>query len=325
MHKLNELDFSSATNELNEVLYDVKLISVATSTGESLFDGIYDNIKASNYKAVVNTKSKNIICIVTNNYNLITNQQALDMGKKAFKQLFPSIKTEELIPYKVISPKSKSYCFIDLIHKKVNFNVWEQETWLPFIRVINSYNRTYALTFELGFVRKVCSNGVIFDKKTIKVKYSHSEGIPIDISADVSKLKILEADFINHLTNLKRFYIKPEHVFALLCKSLDLKFNFENKNNNPFLQKQIEKYENLKKLTAEKSKMYLKKDGDNVFAAFNVITDIISNQNLYDNLPNYSIRANGYYHKISNWMREFVELAESRDFKMEKYLEDFLN
>lgn len=324
MHKLNELDFTPATNELKEIFFDVKLIPVATSTNGGLFDSEYDKIKAKNYKAIVNADTKTIISIVTNEYKLITNQEALELGKKSFKLLFPSVKPEELIPYKVISPSTKSYCIIDLIHKKVNLHVWKQETWFPFIRIINSYNRTYALTFELGFVRKLCSNGVIFDKETIKVKYSHSERIPINISADISKLKILENEFIDYLTNLKRFYIKREYVFALLCKILDLKFNFKNKKN-PFLQSQIERFENLKKLTTEKSNIYMKQEGDNMFAAFNIITDIISHQDLYDNLPHYSIRINSYYHRISNWMRDFVEIAESRDFKMEKYLEGFLS
>jgi hypothetical protein len=184
----------------------------------------------------------------------------------------------------------------------------------------------FALSFELGFVRKLCSNGVIFDKKTVKVKFTHTQSdIPagVDVNVDVSKLKSLENEFITHLHNLKRFHIPKTQVFPMLCKALNLNYNFDD-TNKPFGKSDYEKFLNLKETSATLTKEYFEKNGENAFAAFNVITDIVSHQDYYQNLPNYSIRSNGYYQKISSWMRDYTEEAEKRDFSLEKYLSDYL-
>ena len=267
MNNTKTLDFKPATDNLNSVLFDVQLVDLLTSS-TGLFSGnSLDKIKVIDYNAVVNVKNREILCVVSSQYHLITNKQALELGKKAFVKLFPSVKESDLIPYKVISSSRKTFCHIDLVHNSVNFNVWEQDTWLPFIRITNSYNRTHKLSFELGFVRKLCLNGVIFDKKTVKVKYTHSKGqIPTEIIADISKLKSLEADFISQLSNLKRFHIAPKLVFPLVCKSLKLNWNFDS-DNNPNLQKALEQYNDLKTLSKKLAKSYIEKEGQNAYAA----------------------------------------------------------
>ncbi|HPS65376.1 MAG TPA: hypothetical protein PK447_07375, partial [Ignavibacteria bacterium] len=208
-------------------------------------------------------------------------------------------------------------------HKKINFNAWEQETWFPFLRITNSYNRMFALSYEIGFVRSLCSNGFIFDKKTVEVKYHHTtEGIPAKIKVDVSKLKNLEQEFIQHLLNLKRFFVSRKDIFPLFCKALDLNFKFDN-IKNPLVEKQKAAFLNLRNTVMSLANEYTSKDGENAFSALNVMTDIISHQNEYQNLFNFSVRANGYSHKISGWMREFTESAEKRDFNLENYISDY--
>jgi len=172
-------------------------------------------------------------------------------------------------------------------------------------------------------VRKLCSNGIIFDKKTVKVKYAHSKGqIPTEITADISKLKTLEADFISHLLNLKRFYIDPAFVFPVLCKALKLNWNFDSESNQN-LQKTLDQYANLKDLSKELTAIYMKKEGQNAYSTLNVITDIVSHQDKYNNLPFFSIRLTEYYHRISEWMREYTTLAETRDFDIKQYLGEY--
>jgi hypothetical protein len=319
-----KLDYTPATNELQDVLFDVALVNVKTDSKETLFlDKDLNGIKVQGYKALINTKDKEVLCVVSDNYKVFTNKDALELGKKAFSQLYPEVDIGELIVYKVIAPKRKTFCHIDLIHKKVNFNVWKQETWIPFLRITNSYNRMFALSFEIGFVRKLCSNGVIFDKETVKVKYLHTTvGIPAQIKVDTSKLKILEKEFINNLLNLKRFYVHKKDIFPMFCKALELNFNFDNVNN-PFNNQQKRNFINLKETALRLAKDYTDQDGENAFSALNVMTDIISHQNQYQNLINYSLRANGYYRKISKWMHQYTEAAEQRDFNLEKYLGDY--
>jgi len=321
---MKAIDFTPATNELQDVLFDVSLVNIATVSKETLFpEQDFNGLKVPGYKALINARDREVLCVVSDNYRLFTNKDALELGKKAFVELFPIVKPEELIVHKVISSKRKTFCHIDLIHRKVNYKVWKQETWLPFLRITNSYNRMFALSYELGFVREICSNGFIFDKKTIEVKYRHTnKGIPAKIKVDVNKLKNLEQEFIEHLLNLKRFYVSKKDIFPMLCKALELKFKFDNKKN-PFTNRQKENFINLRETAFRLAKEYTIKDGENAFSALNVMTDIISHQNLYKNLFNFSLRANSYSHKISRWMREFTESAEKRDFNLDKYLGDY--
>lgn len=319
MHAFQQLDFKKGTSLLSEVFFPIEKTSLITHNN---INKDLNGIAIENYFAIVNVSNKKILSIVSRNYHVITNQQAYELGKKAFIQLFPSVSSEDLIPFKVIAPTTKSFCHIDLIHKDVNFTVWEQETWFPFIRITNSYNRTFALSFELGFVRKLCSNGVIFDKKTIKVKYNHSRGsIPVDISADVSQLKKLESEFIEHLLNLKRFHVHRKHSFPIICKALALEWKLNPKS--PEYDNQIKRLKKFKDKSNELTDVYMKSEGENAFAVMNVMTDLISHQDIYSNIPLFSLRANQYYRRISNWMIEYCIEAEKRNFKIENYIEEY--
>lgn len=320
MIQRQELDFTPQNTILEEVLFDVDIVDLQTSG--NLF-GRYRGISVPSHKALLNQKTGEVLSVVSKNYRVLTNREALELGKKAFHDLFPLVNKDEFIPYKVITSKKKSYCIIDLVHKSVNFNVWEQETWLPFLRITNSYNRMFALSFEVGFVRKLCSNGVIFDKKTVKVKYLHTnEGIPANVSVDVSAFRKLEADFRNHLVNLKRFYFPSRYMFPLLCKVLEVKHTFDS--SNPFARAEEERFYRLRKDVKELSKSYFEDSGDNAFSALNVLTDVVSHQDSYKSLANFAIRANMLYLRTSDWVRTFTEEAEKRDFVLDNYLKDFL-
>lgn len=93
------LIIEAAEEKLNEVLFPVRKINMLTSEKESLFgNSDLDQIPVTGYKALVNVRNKEVLCVVSNNYRLITNQEALDLGKKAFCQLFENINIEDLIP-----------------------------------------------------------------------------------------------------------------------------------------------------------------------------------------------------------------------------------
>lgn len=139
------------------------------------------------------------------------------MGKYVLCKLFPMVSEKDLVPFKIITSQAFTSCHIDLIHKDVNLDKWKQDTWLPFVRVSNSFNRTFALPFELGFVRNLCSNGFIFNKEFIPVKYSHIKGvIPSIVDIDTSGLKGFEINFVKYLNSLSKINVGREYVFPLV-------------------------------------------------------------------------------------------------------------
>ena len=93
----NAIDFKSPTHTLQDVLFKVKLQEVYSdfrfpATLFSLPVGTPD------YRAVVNQSNGQIISIVGKNYQLISNEEAIAMGKQIFTQLYPWVKANELIP-----------------------------------------------------------------------------------------------------------------------------------------------------------------------------------------------------------------------------------
>lgn len=226
-----QLDFTPATHQLNELLYPVCLLPITAVVSEKQCDH-YTN-KTSRYKAVVNSKTNQIVSVVSNNYRLLANEDAIQFGKEVFHQLFPSIHKNDLIPFKVIAPKSLASCHVDLIHKDVQLSntIWKQDSWFPFLRISNSYNRAVAFNIQLGFVRELCSNGVIFDKDTIDLKFHHNHILVNDrFSHKIDQLKQHETAFVEHLNRLKMIQIDPKEIFKLVCNVLNLKFDVTNQN-----------------------------------------------------------------------------------------------
>jgi hypothetical protein len=326
---MKELDFSPATNQLNELMFDVELMPIVTIPFTSGGQSSPKSLKITEYFSVLNMKQPECLSVVSKGYKLIHNSEALKIGKEVFGQLFPSVNPRDFIPYKVIASKRKTFCHIDLVHKDVNFKVFDQETWFPIIRITNSYNKTYALSFEIGFVRKLCSNGVIFDKKTVTVKINHTyQKQQWKIDTDIKKLKELEMEFISHMLNLKRFFLPKKYIFPLLCKALNLNYEPKKKETsklalfeNEVVSNTLDEGRQILMLSNKLAKTYADEFGENAYAAFNVITDILSHQEEYNSLQNYATRAKGLNSKLAEWLQNFTEEAEKRNFDIEKYLE----
>ncbi len=119
--------------------------------------------------------SETIFSIVSDNYYLITNNEAYEMGKEIHRRLFPDATSDSFEVFNVIAPLTKSYCHIDIIDKNYTLNIWAKEVYVPFVRIQNSYNRTMPLKFQIGFCRKLCNNGAIFDKDLVTISMTHTK------------------------------------------------------------------------------------------------------------------------------------------------------
>lgn len=325
-----EIDWQSGNAKLNEVLFDVEMIPLFGEIEELNKPNLFGNsinpnkIWAKGYKGILNKSNNSILSVVSSNYQLITNKEALANGKEIFNEIF-EIKLGDLKVNKVITSINKTFCHIDLVHPNVNFNVWEQDCWYPFIRVTNSYNRTYALSYELGFVRKLCSNGVIFDKNTVKIKMVHNKGNHrINYKTDLDRFKSAKLSFITKMLSLKKFNIPKSKHFPLICKCLGIKR--PKVNGSTEIDERIEQqFQKLKLDSSELTTQYVNVDGETAYSLFNVITDLVSHQEDYNNIPYYSLRPGSYSFKPTEWIEEFVNEIEKRTFDLEKYLGEYNN
>jgi hypothetical protein len=73
------------------------------------------------------------------------------------------------------APSTAGHCCIDLVHNStaLDFSLvspqGRPDVFGPFIRVTNSYNGLRALVFDIGFFRKVCTNGLILRDAIIQL------------------------------------------------------------------------------------------------------------------------------------------------------------
>lgn len=271
----------------------------------------------------------NVFSVVTKDYHLISNTDAIDLGKKAFKRLFSNsidIDSDFKI-FNVIYPKTKSTATIDIIHKDFKLNVWKKDIYIPYFRLINSYNRTRALTFDIGFCRKLCDNGVIFESNLVNVKIYHQRR-----SFNPDKLfEVLNAarfitlieEFRFHLDETKEVKIEKKYFIATIAKSLQLKFelNSTNKQIKSKALKDLGLF--ISQITPLASK-YFSEFGSNAYAVFNTITDYSSN--VAEGEENYWQRRNRIVRNqrlAGAWLKNFHNDITRLKYDFTEYLKDY--
>jgi len=297
-----QLDFTPATHQINELLYPVSLLPIYAVSDVGHNKRFTNETKR--HKAIVNKNTNEIVSVVSNNYKLLPNKEAIERGKEAFHSLFSNVNMDELIPFKVIAPGSLASCHIDFIHRDVQLSHrdWEQDSWFPFLRVSNSYNRSVAFKLEIGFVRELCSNGVILKKDSFELKYHHDKMYNSSFSSNISRLKQLETSFVMHLNRLKKIQVDSKIIFAVVCNVLNLKFDINNQQPN------IREREKLRQLRAkaiieELTSGYFAEMENTAYAVINVLSDFVSHQSEYKCIPGFPINPNAYYQKVGEWMQ----------------------
>ena len=132
-----------------------------------------------NSRVVVNKESGKPLGVVSKNYKLVTNEEAVEMGKQCCAELFGSNGAANIEVFNVDAPSTGSYCHIDLVHRgyvtKLLWGEKQSDIYIPYVRITNSYNTSRALRFDVGFCREICLNGAIFGAETITFAYNHTK------------------------------------------------------------------------------------------------------------------------------------------------------
>lgn len=274
--------------------------------------------KIPKFKAIVDIERDYTFSVVAENYRLVTNQEAVELGEKCFQTLFSKTTSKSMAVFNITMPKTRSFCHIDFFNEDVGFEPWVNDRWVPFLRVTNSYNRTKLLRFDLGFCRWICTNGMIFGKKSISFQYMHTRGEvarTVEFHTSFSELKNLEKKFIENIHNLKRYYIPKEVMFPLLCKVLEIKVNKEDFERPKRLEKLLEFRSHAYSLTDK----YFNEMGPNGYAALNVITDFASRPKLY---ISSEAMVDGLQKRSGDWITDFIQVIQNPKFNFEDYVGD---
>ncbi|MFD2936157.1 DUF932 domain-containing protein [Spirosoma flavum] len=301
--------------DLNTLLFPVALEPIYLAGATTPVD---------NFKAIAGFPHdlgyKTVFCVVTDNYQLLTNSDALTIAESVYRRVFKTVDMKAMEVFNLIYPETKSFCHIDIIDKNYEVNLWAEEVYLPFIRVTNSYNRTRKLIFELGFCRKLCDNGVIFEKETITFAYTHTKGL-LNIDAiekqlaNDDRLSRLETSFIAWMQQLKNYPVADKYVLALCARIMEVHFDINNqdlKKRKKETDRAVLFQDDIERL----KKKYWSEMGQTAYTVFNMATD-------YATHSTNTLHIDGQQARVGTWLGDFCKAAAAKPFSMDDYLNDY--
>lgn len=276
-----------------------------------------------NHRAIINLQTQESVGVVGAGYRLVTNREALTFAQDCARQLFGAAKAEELEVFNIYAPARRPwFCVLDLLHKGRAVNLFKKEVYLPFLRVTNSYNGTIALRFDVGFCRKICSNGVIFEKQAIEFRFAHSHGRignRLELSVAKDKLDQLQRQFTGQAERLFNYALPEGCELPLFFRALALPL--PPKDDEKRHDEKLERFRALRETASGLLAKYTGELGKNGYALFNALTDFASNP---PEIDDFRRTTPAMQTEAGRWAREFVtglDSGESTD--LNKYLGDY--
>jgi len=126
----------------------------------------------------------------------------------------------------------------------------------------------------------------------------------------------LEAEFVESLHNLTRYYVPEKYVWPLVCKVFGCRLSEEPS------QLQLQNYVNLKNHVLKLSRNYVSELGENAYAALNVLTDIASRPVA---VASSATRVDSMQRKSGAWIKEFLGQVQSTEFHFDHYLGEYID
>lgn len=271
-------------------------------------------------KAIVDAERNHVFAVVSEEYRLVHNRDALGFAAACFEAVFQMSRASMEI-FNIIMPTTRSLCHVDFIPKGATFGVARDDAWTPFLRVTNSYNRSRSLRFDIGFCRWICTNGMIFGKHSISFDYPHTnrnlrDGIqfrtPFAHFSDIQRL------FIDQMNRLRAVVMPHALHFALACYVFDITFDSKALARPERLRRLMSLRERIQSLSSQ----YSRELGHNAYAALNTLSDYASNP--YARLTTTG-SIDSLQQRIGSWLDPFLEAAARPGFRWESYLGEYLS
>ena len=298
-------------------------------------------------KAIINTDSRQVLGVVTDQYQLLENRIALELARKCCITAFPHTAPADWRVFSVEAPLTGGHCRIDLEHRgrivtyDWSFSRGSQDLYRPFVRVTNSYNTSRVFALHFGFVRWACENGVLDWDSEIRIAVSHdTREIEKAIERKVDKAKFgrVAAKFRSLVEPLGETKI-PRHRFRSTIQSV-----LEIREPKEMSEDRRMAWQALKLAIGRAGEAYVQKYGETAYALMNAITDLATRppvrvcgycfQRGERHRPEHEehddargrpycfiLRERHSLQRLAGiWMAEFSRSVQRRGFDLDKYL-----
>lgn len=258
---------------VQNLLFDVDQVPVEAVVGSN---GNTRRINIPGKKALVNKRTGHVLGVVSRDYRVVTNQEAVNIAQEVCGKAFPGLSSVEWEAKRAAAPRTLSYAHIDLMHRTHVLNymgsgIGQADPYTPFLRVTNSFNGARALRFDIGFMRKHCSNGVIFEEEVATIKASHSKEALAQLQIEITahSLPQMWDEFSKFLTRVRSIPMDTDQSTLAMKTVLHLP--------DPKPDDTPARKEALDALTTDFATRlvgYRQELGENAYAVFNALTDI---------------------------------------------------
>ena len=306
-------------SQLDDVLFPVGehpvFVSVQSPSGQK-------RISVPDKKAIVHGATNRVLGIVSCGYRLVSNRQALEWAFQCCHAVFPETNSSEWKVKTIDAPSTAGYCCIDLVHNSTALDFspvapqGRPESFGPFIRMTNSYNGLRALVFDIGFLRKVCTNGLILRDAIIQFKFTHMRreiGEEIQFQVAHDRLVKLKARFGEYIAVLRACPVPRKDLVPFVLRVLALCPPDPLEPN----ARKAGDWNALSVHVADLCDKYAADLGDNAYAVFNAVTDLASHPP-----ANRLVRRerNSLQRSAGEWVSIFGQRCREPGFDLTAYL-----
>jgi hypothetical protein len=301
---------------IQELLFGVDQVPVEAVIGTN---GHTRRITIPGKKALVNQRTGYILGVVSRDYRVVTNQEAVDLAREACGIAFPGISPMEWEAKRASAPRTLSYAHIDLMHRTHVLNYYDtavgkNDPFTPFLRVTNSFNGARALRFDIGFMRKHCSNGVIFEEEVATIRASHSKEAMAQLKIEITSrtLPKMWEEFSRFLTSFRS--ITMDSAQSTLAMDAVLRLPTPTPDDKPA------RVEGLKALSADlahRLTSYRSELGPNAYAVFNTLTDIAARP---PENPHFQKNRDTIEKRSGRWLKELAGQSQAAGFDLSAWI-----
>ena len=301
---------------VQNLLFDVGEVPVEAVLGTN---GHTRRILIPSKKALIHQGTGHVLGVVGRDYRVVTNHEAVNLAKEVCEKAFPDLSSVEWEAKRASAPRTLSYANIDLMHRTHVLNylgseIGQSDTYTPFLRVTNSFNGARALRFDIGFMRKHCSNGVIFEKEVATIRASHSKEALAQLQVEITgrSLSQMWEEFSSFLTRIRSVAMSAEQS-ALALKEV-LRLPDAKPEDKPARR------EALNALDADVSARltgYRQELGGNAYAVFNTLTDIAARP---PESTCFQQTRDSIERRSGQWLKELAHRSQAPAFDLERWM-----
>lgn len=269
------------------------------------------------FYAIVDMERQWVFSTVTEDYQLITNEDAYNLGVEISQNIFHIENPTDLkCVYAVLSP-NRAKCRMDLCRFTDFFQPLMNEGWFSFLSIENSYNKTKCLEYNIGFYNAEREYGFNLYGLGIKTKNPHSfswRAIKKSIYKELDKqrynIEWIEQNFYHKIQQLKNLSISKENILPMFCRVFGLTRTYLIRNSNSSFLKRIKSM--IEGTANNMTELY----GQNAYALLNVFAEF---QYQYF-IPSSNAMLSGNSKSLGKWVDELIEASQKEDFSLSRFI-----